>query len=774
MNTILARTALLGVLAALPVGLTSEAWAQATATARMIDIPPGPLGAAVARLGRELDLIVTVDPALVRGARTAGIRGSYTPAAAMDALLLGTGLAAREDGRGGYRLMPAAPATPAASQTAGTTTDAALNEVVIVGALTRAEVDAEQIRLRQAMDLTDVFRGIPSVAVGGSVGVAQKIYVRGLEDSMLNVTVDGAPQHGTLFHHIGRVTIEPELLKTVDVQTGAGEATAGFGAIGGAIRFRTRDAAEFLAPDQQFGGMARVGYFSNDGYRLSGTLSGRLAGDLGFLASFVHTDRDDMEDGAGNRLYGTAAEQQLGFLKFGGNITATQRVSVSYEHRDEKASFGQRPNWPALSGDPLFPAAGQRQTAVVNHGIRVTNGLDLESTAYWTRSKFTQDRQDRWGLYGAAIRSQGADLRANLALPAHDTVFGIEYRDDRVQSEYLADAATWQPWAWDPDVGRFVETGDVLGVYAQDHWQLSDALLLSVGGRFDRYKLRQVTYGDSSDSSGFSFNAGMRYQLTSSLTLHASIAEAFRGKEIGDAFTLEQRPGRIALSPTLQPEQVVNREGGLSYAEDGWRASAVYYNMRISDVILDQIGNGPAPQAPVYYENVGRFKADGVELQAGYTTGPYSIDAHFNHYRSTLNGNTIEGYEHIGLGNSVGNNWTATLGYRPTPSWSLEASITHYDSLRNIEVLQRAVEIGWIDGTRFVDKPGYSVVDVFGQWRPMGNDRLSLGVAVYNVFDKLYRSHASVADYTSIPDWEGIVGVNEPGRNVRLNISMSF
>src|SRR5690606_30340006 len=177
-----------------------------------------------------------------------------------------------------------------------------LEEVVVVGALTRAQIDATQLELRQAADLADVFRGIPSVSVGGSVGIAQKIYVRGLEDTQLNVTVDGAPQHGTLFHHIGRVSVEPELLDTVQVQSGAGEATAGFGAIGGAIRFRTRDASDLLAPDQQMGGMARASWFSNDGRRLSGTVYGRLFGEMGVLASFVDSERDDMEDGDGNRL----------------------------------------------------------------------------------------------------------------------------------------------------------------------------------------------------------------------------------------------------------------------------------------------------------------------------------------------------------------------------------------------------------------------------------------------------------------------------------------
>lgn len=683
----------------------------------------------------------------------------------------------KNDGLGGLvatsTLLACAPALAQEGNT-GTATDAMLEEVVVVGALTRAEVDAEQIALRQAADLSDVFRGIPSVSVGGSVGIAQKIYVRGLEDTQLNVTVDGAPQHGTLFHHIGRVAIEPELLETVQVQSGAGEATAGFGAIGGAIRFRTRDAADLLAPGQQFGGMARASWFSNDGRRLSGTVYGRLFGEMGVLASIVDTDRDDMEDGDGNRINGTASDQQLAFLKFGGRMTDAQRLSLSFEQREEKAEFSQRPNWPAMEDNPLYPAEGRRRTAVLNHGLTFSDALALESTLHWTQSKFTQNVEDRWGRYGAAIRTRGADLRAHVAAGSHALVLGAEYRHDVVHSQYLTEPANWQDWAWDPAVGRFVEKGQLFGLYVQDHWRATGQLLVSYGARYDSYELDQVTYDDGTDSDGVSGNIGLRYDLTPALALHGSFAQAFRGKEIGDGFTLEKRPGRISLQPGLDPERVDNFEAGLSYDNQGWRGSAVYYDMRIDDVITDQLGNGPAPQAPVYYENVGRFKADGIELRAGFAAQAWSIDGYFNHYRSKLNGELVEGYEQIGLGNSVGDNWNLTFGYRPRSTLSLEASLTRFEALNDIEVLHRGVEVGWIDSTQRVDKPAYTVVDLFGQWQPFDNQGISLGAAVYNLFDKSYRAHSSVADYSAIEGWEGVAGVREPGRNFRLSLSMRF
>ncbi len=67
--------------------------------------------------------------------------------------------------------------------------------IVVVGRLTDSMVDREHLDRIQANDLADIFRSTPSVSVGGSLGIAQKIYVRGLEDSQLNVT-DRPPLSG--------------------------------------------------------------------------------------------------------------------------------------------------------------------------------------------------------------------------------------------------------------------------------------------------------------------------------------------------------------------------------------------------------------------------------------------------------------------------------------------------------------------------------------------------------------------------------------------------
>ena len=750
-------------------------------TGKRYDVPAQPLAQALAALSAQADASVFAPNDLLAGKSSRALSGTYTLDEALGIILEGTGLEAEAQDKGTIVVrrrvdVPQASAVRARAGRAGMQDDDAgeIEELVVVGQTTNVDITAADLEKLQANDLADIFRATPSVSVGGSLGIAQKIYIRGVEDTLLNITVDGAPQTGTLFHHIGRVSIEPELLRQVEVQAGAGEATSGFGAIGGAIRFRTKDANDLLDADRNFGGLAKASYFSNDGYKLSLSAYGRLSDNWDILGSYVWVDRGNMEDGAGDEIHGTAAEQALAFFKLSGRLGEGQKLSLSYEQRNEEGEFGQRPNWVTLESDTLFPVDAKRQTAVANYMLERSELLNLEVSAYYTRSRFIQDRFDRWGQYGATMETFGFDLRNTSRFGAHELIYGVEHRNDTVDSEYLADRSVWENWAWDPAVGSFEEKGKVYGIYLQDHFQIADPLTLSLGVRYDAYELDQTTYGDSTDSDDLSFNAGFLYAITPELSFTAGYAEASRGKEVGDAFTLERQPGRLSVAPDLQAENVTNKELGLVYDDGAFLASASYYRTKIKDVILDQLGSGPAPQDSIYYENVGTFDADGFEFRVSYTAEKWRADAFYTTYDSTLNDNPVDGYEHIGLANASGDNFVFSVAYMPVAQLEIGYRLTHVQDLNDIEVLHRALEIGWIDALQQVDKPGYTVHDIYVQWLPTGSENLRVNLAVDNLFDKRYRDHASVADYNNIPGWEGVAGLYEAGRDIRLSVSLGF
>lgn len=649
-----------------------------------------------------------------------------------------------------------------------------IERVAVVGAATNLSITAEDIEQFQANDLADVFRESPSVSVGGSVGVAQKIFIRGLEDAYLNVTVDGAQQTSTLFHHIGRVTLDPDLLKQIDVQAGAGEATSGPGAIGGSIRFKTKDAQDLLRGDEQFGGRVKASYFSNEGTRYSGTLYGKLSDSWGLLGYYSTVDRDNFEDGDGNEVLGTAADQDLMFLKASGYIADNQYLSISAEQRDEEGEFSARPNWVVLEGAPLYPSEAERDTYVANYRFDHSALVFLEATAYQTSSSFRGGRFD----FLSDIDTYGFDIRNTTDISNHVFTYGIDYRKDEVESG--------------PGVGpvQNAEEGSVMGIYAQAHSNITPELLLSYGVRYDDFDFQQQIliddyYGtpvtdepSGLDDNELSFNVGLEYQLTEAWTLGLGYAEAARGKQIGDGFTLDEYlydgEDVPVVASDVVPETVTNIEASIEYSANNLNARLSAYESTIDDVLFSGY------QGNSVFNNIGDLESSGVEFNLAYRWD--SVDVYFGFssvdvelmpreglYSVPYDSIDINGYEFVGLGNSRGDTWVLGADYTVTADISVGFNITMVDDI-NIDTLHQALENGWTDSLYSLNKADYTLVDIYGEWEVTNDLRLNL--AVTNLFDEAYIDHSSVGDYSEV--FPSVIGPQEAGRDIRLSVTYDF
>lgn len=604
-------------------------------------------------------------------------------------------------------------------------------------------VTGEQIEQYQASDLEDVFAGQPQVTVGGSVGIAQKVYVRGVEDPLLNVTIDGATQAGALFHHTGRLAVEPELLKRVEVEAGAGRATSGPGALGGAIRFVTKDPEDLLRPGEQVGALVKLGAFSNtEGYRASTTVFGRLTDHWSTMVSLSHSDHERFEDGNGNEIPGTDARQQLGFAKIVGRLPGDHTLKLSHEVRTDEGERPQRPQWQISSFNPLYDLEGRRDTTTVNYGFAPAGNplVDLGLTVYHTESELEQNVFDRWGRYFGFTRSVGGDLRNSSELDSHTLTYGVDYREDRVNAGYAADPRAEE------------EEGRVTGVYLQDDYQITSRLLVSAGVRYDDYRLDDNN-GQSFSESDVSPNANVAWEVLDGLTLKAGYAEAFRGPSTHDTFKLD----RALNAPDLEGEKAINREVGFDYIYRNFTLSGEIYRSDIEDAIADPLFG------PVIYQNIGDLESDGYRIGTTYHWQGLQAGLSFHHNESEVNGEPLTVYVHNLLGNSIGDTLVADLSYR----WS-----------RNLEFGWQGRFVEGIDNLETsvgsIDKPGYGVHDLFVHWLPTGNEDLRLTLTVKNVGDKQYLDHASNADYESIPGYEGVIGLPEPGRDVRLGLALRF
>lgn len=606
-----------------------------------------------------------------------------------------------------------------------------------------AVVTEERIEKFQASDLEDVFASQPEVAVGGSVGIAQKVYVRGVEDPLLNVTIDGATQAGALFHHTGRLAVEPELLKQVEVEAGAGRATSGAGALGGAIRFVTKDPEDLLRPGEEVGALVKLGSFSNtDGYRASTTLFGRLSDRWSTMVSVNQSDHERFEDGDGNEIPGTDSRQQLGFAKIVGRLSGDQTLKLSHEVRTDEGERPQRPQWQISGFNPLYDLDGRRDTTTVNYGFAPSGNplVDLGLTVYYTESQLEQNVVNRWGRYFGFTRSIGGDLRNSTELGSHTLTYGVDHREDRVNAGGAADRRAEE------------ENGTVTGVYLQDDYWVTDHLLLSAGVRYDDYQLDDNN-DQSFSESDVSPNANVSWEVIDGLTLKAGYAEAFRGPSTHDTFKID----RAQNDPDLKGEKAKNKEVGFDYVYRNFTLSGEVYRSEIRDAIADPLFG------PVIYQNIGDLESDGYRIGTTYHWQGLQAGLSFHSNEAEVNGEPLTVYVHNLLGNSIGDTWVADLSYR----WDRNLEFGWQGRfVQGIEDLETSV------GT--IDKPGYGVHDLFLHWLPTGDEDLRLTLTIKNVGDKQYIDHASNADYQDIPGYEGVIGMPEPGRDVRVGLALRF
>ncbi|MFT3761291.1 MAG: TonB-dependent receptor [Pseudoxanthomonas sp.] len=287
------------------------AQAQATAT---VDIPAGDLDSALNALSRQSGAELIYRPDQVRNLRTAGARGKYTPAQALDRLLAGSGLVASRDASGALLVTQAAAAKPvpaAAPQTAPApaaeqpiaeietvqVTGSRIPRAQIEGPAPIAVINAEQIKAAGFTSVPDVLRamsqnngytqGQQNTTSAQSTPGAQAVDLRGLGPNHTLVLVNGRriadfplPLNGkSNFTDIGNIPLG--MIDRIEVLTGSASAVYGSDAMAGVINFILKKSADGTTIDYRYGDTSRGGSESHDLTLTTGFERGNFSGIVG-------------------------------------------------------------------------------------------------------------------------------------------------------------------------------------------------------------------------------------------------------------------------------------------------------------------------------------------------------------------------------------------------------------------------------------------------------------------------------------------------------------
>ncbi|MFZ5507564.1 MAG: TonB-dependent receptor plug domain-containing protein [Pseudomonadota bacterium] len=451
----------------------------------------------------------------------------------------------------------------AQAQTTGDPADTTLPAVKVKAQSVKpAEVvDAKALGDTQAKDAREALQSVPGVAVGGGGNaIAQKIYVRGLEDTLLGVTLDGAPQGGYLYHHQGRVLVDPALLKSVQVQKGVASASAGPGTLAGAINITTQDAADLLAPGQTVGGRLGLGGFSNKGWKASASGYGQSA-DKAFdgLVSVTRQDIDECQDGKGQSVIHSGSTQDAALAKLNWQPLPGHRLSLGLNHFNDEGVRFLRPNMVdfARSGAPM-PQTYRRDQLTLGYRSAGGGGTPaIEATLFGDDNRNERTVTATGRTYGERVEGRGLNASAAQRFAEHRLKVGINHHAYEARALNPANVGTG-PY------GNGRETASVTGVFAEDSVALAPQWQLSAGLRVDSYR-----YHDDHDqrfsSTGASPSLGLQYLASDALTLHASAGSTVRGAGLKESFLLDNGPGYRNVAG-LQAERSRNLAVGFDAA----------------------------------------------------------------------------------------------------------------------------------------------------------------------------------------------------------------
>lgn len=628
-------------------------------------------------------------------------------------------------------------------------------ETAIESLSSSSHVDQEQLDRRMATTLGNVFFGMPGVDVQADARrVSSSMNIRGLQDfGRVAVIVDGARQDFQRSGHGTETTfyIDPELIKSVDVIRGPVANTYGSGAIGGVVYFDTKDATDFLKPEETWGTSVTGRYESNgSGWTTSATGAYRFSPDFDVLGNIVYRDYGDYKDGGGDRVPGTGFDVLSGMLKSTIRPTENSELKLGW--------VGTNDGWSEISNNVPVDDVDLRQNTFTGQ-YHVTDDeqswLDLHINTSFNGVKLDQTEIRTGDRTSYDLETYGIDLwntsRFETGALNHELTYGGDWLRDHVVtttptggSDLFTPSGTRQIW----------------GAYVQDKIEY-DWLEVIGGLRYDSFQLK----GGATDNSGDRLSPRITVGVSpfgagalNGLQFYGTYAEGYRAPTTSEALISGIHPFPpfpFLPNPDLKPETAKTWELGVNYRHDGvfavddnLRLKAAYFNNDVDDYIsFVQVTSGPGCATRwgcFQNQNFANAKIRGFEFESVYDAawGFAGLSA------SVIDGHTVDyGGVRGELETIPSSQVTAQLGFR-----FLENKLTIGG-----EVQHNGKPKG---STTAKD---YTLVNAFATYK--ANDNLKFDFRVDNIFDEKYVNALNAT--TTSP-------LYEPGVSIKLAATVRF
>lgn len=722
--------------------------APVSAATRAFDIPAQPLANALRAFGRQSGLQVSLPAEAARGANSAAVSGTLSTEAALSQLLSGTGLSYRISNGTVVVGDQSSAVTGGAPAADGSTV---IGEINVTGqraetSVSSVNIGAEELAARNPTSVADVFRDEAGVSVGSSIPTSQKVYVNGLEETTLAVSIDGSRQNNRVFHHNATNLIDPSLLKAVDVDAGIAPADAGPGALAGSIAYETKDVKDLLTADG-FGGMVSETYNSNSNTFTTGLGGWAMQDGFEFLGFVNYGKGDNYEAGNGDEVRGTETNLLSGLGKFAYEAESGDRFEFSHERVRDDAERPYRANASVVTTGKAFEP--DYRNYKLDRDNTVFTYTDTTPEGWWdptirlayshssVQTPIFYDDLDASTDY-TSYPGQGESGSLNgkfenkFALENGNIVAGLDFYSDKIELDTARDSED------------ATERARNIGIYTQARIEPLDAMRLSFGGRADKQWFEGTT-GEKWDHAGLSGNASVEYDLTSFLTVKAGASHVWAGIPLAEAFIMNPNWNYGVEGPEVTTAN--NATAGLEFHHQGFTAEGSLFRSMIQDA---RVAKWAATRSNLNYD----VENWGFELGAGYDWTDGFIKVKYARINAEIDGQPVD--------SDTGNYLTTPVGDIIT------VSAAHTFSDWGLTVggdMEFAPEFE--DGANTY--AAYEVVNLYTEWKPEQLSHMTFRAEVQNLFNETYASRATYGQ-----EFGNVTPLYEQGRTFLLSVKATF
>lgn len=624
-------------------------------------------------------------------------------------------------------------------------------------------ISSKQLDEKQASDVKDILKSLPSVSVAGNSRYAQKVYVRGLEDKFANITVDGAKLSGQLFHHAGDQTIDASLLKISSVELGPNSALSGSGVINGSFKYETKDPSDFLKDGEVFGGKLTLGYeTARERKKGSVAVFGKINEKIEFVGMGTIADDGTLSLGNGKEENNKESNLKSGLAKIVFKPNDYNTFKLSYNKYDDK---GNRD----ISGEKIGTELNDEDESSISRDTITlkykytpdSEYVNVDANIFTNKQYMTREAADGTArgsgdsmLYPEREyinSSKGYDLRNTSLLGIHKVTFGTDYTHE--EQELKADALQYNlTQNTSTDINFKGGEIDNHGLYIEDEMAF-ERLTLTLGARYDYHDLGGIYEGTFKQLSP---KVKVKYQVNNELTFRSGYGHIFKGPALGETIMLSD----TIIQDTHTRAQIGNNyEVGFDYdltkALDADNAIVGFnvYRYNVNDYAHTTKNNSLSSQSDIVIwgtELMFSYKKDKLGLNASHTyTGgnQKDLETGYSYEPQTANIHVIKLGANYQLSKELKANYNSQIV--PGNEWLNYSSRT--DSFTEYK------------------RGGYVVHDVNFTYKTSKLKNTTFNLGVENIFDKAYVRHTAFGAQSS-----SINKAYEVGRNFKFQVSYIF